>query len=82
MRKGKDEMRAPIRKSGSIKICYDCYHELYPNGKIIFDDVHVHKYHSQLIVIPQSLNRYILSEYTQKGFGPLFTQFTRDKDWF
>jgi hypothetical protein len=32
-------MRAPLRKTGPAKICYDCDHELYPNGKIIFDDV-------------------------------------------
>src|SRR5918996_4778476 len=30
---------SPIRKiRGSTKICYDCDHELYPKGKIIFDD--------------------------------------------
>jgi hypothetical protein len=30
---------APIRKiPGPVKICYDCDHELYPNGKVIFDD--------------------------------------------
>ena len=30
----------PIRKiRGPTKICYDRDHELYPNGKIIFDDV-------------------------------------------
>jgi len=27
------------RTPGSTKICYDCDHELYPKGKIIFDDV-------------------------------------------
>lgn len=32
-------MKAPIRKTGPAKTCYDCDHELYPNGKIIFDDV-------------------------------------------
>jgi hypothetical protein len=26
---------SPIKK---IRICYDCDQELYPNGKIIFDD--------------------------------------------
>jgi hypothetical protein len=33
-------MRAsPVRRIlGPSKICYDCDHELYPNGKIIFDD--------------------------------------------
>jgi hypothetical protein len=31
-------MKAPIRKRGPAKICYDCEYELYPNGKIIFDD--------------------------------------------
>jgi hypothetical protein len=31
-------MRAPIRKTGPAKICYDCDHELYPNGKIILSD--------------------------------------------
>ena len=31
-------MESPIRKSGPIKICYDCDYELYPNGKIIFDE--------------------------------------------
>lgn len=31
---------SPIRRiRGPTKICYDCDHELYPNGKIIFDDV-------------------------------------------
>jgi hypothetical protein len=30
---------SPIRKiPGPVKICYDCDHELYPNGNIIFDD--------------------------------------------
>jgi hypothetical protein len=30
---------SPIRGiPGPTKICYDCEHELYPNGKIIFDD--------------------------------------------
>lgn len=28
-------MEAPIRKTGPVKICYDCDHELYPRGKII-----------------------------------------------
>lgn len=32
-------MEASIRKTGPVKICYDCDHELYPNGKIIFNDV-------------------------------------------
>jgi len=27
------------RIPGPTKICYDCDHELYPKGKIIFDDV-------------------------------------------
>ena len=31
-------MEAPIRKTGPVKICYDCGLELYPNGKIIIDD--------------------------------------------
>jgi hypothetical protein len=33
-------MRAsPVRRTiGPPKICYECDHELYPNGKIIFDD--------------------------------------------
>ena len=32
-------MTSPIRKiRGPSKICYDCDHELYPKGKIIFDD--------------------------------------------
>jgi hypothetical protein len=31
---------SPIRRTrGSTKIRYDCDHELYPNGKIIFDDI-------------------------------------------
>jgi hypothetical protein len=25
----------PIRKTGPVKICYDCDHELYPKGKVI-----------------------------------------------
>ena len=30
---------SPIRKiPGPVKICYDCDHELYPKGKIIFND--------------------------------------------
>jgi hypothetical protein len=30
---------SPVRRiPGLVKICYDCDHELYPNGKIIFDD--------------------------------------------
>jgi hypothetical protein len=32
-------MASPVRRiPGPTKICYDCDHELYPNGKIIFDD--------------------------------------------
>jgi hypothetical protein len=32
-------MASPIRKiRGPTKICYECDHELYPKGKIIFDD--------------------------------------------
>jgi hypothetical protein len=26
------------RNPGPLKVCYNCDHELYPNGKIIFDD--------------------------------------------
>jgi hypothetical protein len=30
---------SPVRRIlGPTKICYDCDHELYPKGKIIFDD--------------------------------------------
>jgi hypothetical protein len=30
---------SPVRRIlGPSKICYDCDHELYPNGKILFDD--------------------------------------------
>jgi hypothetical protein len=33
-------MKTPpiIRNPKPLKICYDCDHELYPNGKIVYDD--------------------------------------------
>jgi hypothetical protein len=36
---GRSMKASSVRRTlGPTKICYDCDNELYPNGKIIFDD--------------------------------------------